>query len=121
MRLNVTAIGLGIVSDFVLSVLGSIGLSLSGISTSSSELYIWSLILGLGAIGAGGYVTFIKSPGYAFANTLTFAIIEILIGGLLAVRSPMPAWFVITSAVLIIPASFAGGYLGKITTFDWSR
>jgi len=104
------------VSDFVLSVLGSICLSLAGISTSSSELYIWSLILGLGAIGAGGYVTFIKSQTHAFANTAAFGIVEVLIGVLLAVASSMPVWFTITSAVLIIPASLVGGYLGKVRT-----
>ncbi|HVR57212.1 MAG TPA: hypothetical protein VMT72_10335 [Pseudolabrys sp.] len=121
MKLNLTAIGLGIVSDLAISALGAICLSFAGITADSQELYMWSLILGLGAIVAGGCVTFIKSPGYAFANTLAFAVIEILIGGLLTVRSPMPAWFVIASAVLIIPATLAGGYLGKITTFDWSR
>jgi|SRR5882762_8144496 len=116
MRLNVTAIGLGIVSDFVLSVLGSICLSLAGITTGSPELYIWSLILGLGAIAAGGYVTFIKSPTHTFANTVTFGIAEVLIGVLVAVASSMPVWFTITSAVLIIPASLVGGYLGKVRT-----
>ncbi len=110
MRFDVTAIGLGILSDFALSALGAVIVSLTGFNTRSPDLFVWSLIVGLVAIFVGGYVTFVKSQSSAFANTIAFGVIEIIIGAVLTISSPMPAWFVVASLLLILPTSLAGGY-----------
>src|SRR5262249_49428467 len=77
MRFDVIAIGLGIFSDFVISLLGAVCLSVAGVSSASSGLYLWSLIVGLGAIAIGGYVTYIKSSSHPFKDTIAFGAIEI--------------------------------------------
>ena len=112
MKFHFKAIFLGLIADLVLSfVLSTILGLILGIRENDSSLYTWSLILGLLAVAAGGYVTAWKSPDSKIANATVFGFIGVLIGLAIATISTMPMWFNITSALLIIPAAILGAYI----------
>ena len=112
MSLHFKAIFLGVITDLLLSlVVGPIVLALFGVGENSPYLYHWSLVLGLVAVIAGGYVTSWKSLSSKLFNTTVFGVIEIVIGLTFVLFIAMPLWFNIASLVLMVPASLLGAYI----------
>lgn len=111
MKLHPKAIFIGIVTDIVLSESSSLGLSIFGFNANYPSLYVWSLILGLIGVAAGGYVTSWKSKSSKVFNVIVFGIVEILIGLFIALFISMPLWFNVASFILIIPAALLGAYI----------
>ena len=116
MRLFPTAIALGVVADCIVSLLVAVGLLLAGISQDSTQLYIWSLVLGLLAGGFGGFVVAYKAVSSRILNVIAFGMLELFFGVVLGFFLSMPMWFIITSAVLTIPASLVGASLRRVIT-----
>ncbi len=73
------------------------------------------MVLGLLAVVAGGYVTSWKSPDSKITNAAVFGFLQVLLGLTIAMFVAMPAWFNITSAILVIPAGLLGAYLAVRT------
>jgi hypothetical protein len=111
MKFSAIAIVVGVVTDLVLTVLGSLILFLVGIGSTSPALYAWSLVLGLVAVAGGGYVAARSSQKSKIFNTLIYGIVEVFIGLAFAVFSTeVPLWFDIVGSILTIPAALVGAY-----------
>ena len=101
----------GIITNVGVSVISSIGLPLFGVSINNPYLYSWSLIFGLVAIAAGGYVTSVNSSSSKEFNVVVFVVVKLLIGLLISAFVAIPLWFNVESSLLTIPAGLLGGYV----------
>jgi hypothetical protein len=102
MKFHPLAIFLDVVTDIVLSVISSVGLSLFGVNTNDP---------GACRVAVGGYVTGIISSSSKEFNVVVFGVVEILIGLLISAFVVAPLWFNVVSFVLIIPSALLGAYV----------
>jgi hypothetical protein len=114
MKIDVKAIGLGVLADLVVSLASGLGLAGAGIRTGDPQVYTWSLLLGLVGVAVGGYVTSVRARSTRTVNAVVFGVIEIVIGVIVTMFVEMPAWFNAVSMLLIIPASLVGAYLARL-------
>jgi uncharacterized membrane protein YeaQ/YmgE (transglycosylase-associated protein family) len=70
-----------------------------------------SLVIGLLGAFAGGYVTARSAPQEPMLNVIALGVIIIVIGAVLAAFSSFPLWYNIASFALVVPFTYAGGYM----------
>ncbi|MDK9756750.1 hypothetical protein KIV40_15370 [Vibrio sp. D173a] len=110
-KIDFRAIGLGTLVDLVMTVILSFS---AQILAGSTPLPLWiSFVLGMICVVLGGYVTTKTSQEYEVINLVLFGLIGILI--CLFGINLVPVWYSILSIVLMLPAAFLGGLLGKKT------
>lgn len=73
------------------------------------EVLVPSLLLGLFAMAAGGYVTVRVAKTEPYLNATIIGVVGFALGIPLAGRCPL--WFNVTSLLLIIPTTLLGGRL----------
>ena len=97
---------LGLVASFIVGYIGVI----SKEPVTSLPLIV---SLGIGLLGAlaGGYVTARSAQQEPVFNVIALSVVIIVIGAVLAFFSQFPIWYNIASFVLVVPFTYAGGYM----------
>ncbi|MBP7722045.1 MAG: hypothetical protein KA155_05880 [Alphaproteobacteria bacterium] len=97
---------LGLVASFIVGYIGVI----SKEPVTSLPLVV-SLVIGLlGAFG-GGYMTARSAQQEPMFNVIALGVVIIVIGAVLAFFSQFPIWYNIASFALVVPFTYAGGYI----------
>ena len=127
-RVNLKALGLGIITDIGGTIVSSMFLfaifvgdvyseqmsqaeieEAIAIATQRSGFLITSLIVGLGFTALGGFVAARVAQKEIYLNAGLVGVASLLIG--LFFGSDGPIWFNIAGFLLVIPAALYGGYL----------
>lgn len=101
-KINLWAVGLGFLTDILLSCL--LGTIIVAIGYSG---WLLPLFFGLFSTAVGGYVTARVAPKNKLHNATMVAIIDLLSS--IPLVAHIPFWFIILSLITIIPAARLGG------------
>ena len=97
---------LGLVASFIVGYIGVI----SKEPVTSLPLVV-SLVIGLLGAYGGGYMTARSAQQEPMFNVIALGVVIIVIGAVLAFFSQFPIWYNIASFALVVPFTYAGGYI----------